>query len=96
MLASSPVSMVIQKTDDWKSQIESIYLQPDLAQAQAVRGRSRRPCSGGGPCVTMHRYRRNLSAEQYKNFTTTVERLRAGIMRYWNAERGVPAGDGRF
>jgi hypothetical protein len=32
-----------------------------------------------------HRYRRNLTAEQYKNLTATVERLRAGEKRYWNA-----------
>jgi hypothetical protein len=32
-----------------------------------------------------HRYRRNLSAEQYKKLTATVERLRAGEKRYWNA-----------
>jgi hypothetical protein len=33
----------------------------------------------------VHRYRRNLTAEQYKNLTTTVERARAAKMRYWNA-----------
>lgn len=33
----------------------------------------------------VHRYRRNLSAEQYKNLTATVERLRTGKIRYWNA-----------
>jgi hypothetical protein len=32
-----------------------------------------------------HRYRRNLTAEQYKSLTATVERLRAGEKRYWNA-----------
>ena len=32
-----------------------------------------------------HRYRRNLTAEQYKNLTATVERLRADEKRYWNA-----------
>lgn len=32
-----------------------------------------------------HRYRRNLTAEQYKNLTATVERLRAANTRYWNA-----------
>jgi hypothetical protein len=32
-----------------------------------------------------HRYRRTLTAEQYKSLTATVERLRAGPKRYWNA-----------
>jgi hypothetical protein len=32
-----------------------------------------------------HRYRRNLTADQYKNLTARVERLRAGEKRYWNA-----------
>ena len=33
----------------------------------------------------VHRYRRNLTAEQYKNLTATVERARAAKMRFWNA-----------